>query len=165
MEDTRGTITLLTHEENVLTREGMLLLLDLHNKVLAVEYEGKSYSHACMKVPVTNIGLAKSRRRRRKRQPDEDTGQQSLEEAITIFYPQYDDYTNFYDTDKNDSNLEPGYISEDREDTLENLPKEVYCDIVETLEEKCGEYSILEIWKYDADVISNLTQQGPDSTK
>ena len=36
-EDTRGTITLFKHEENVLTREGLILLLDLHERVRAVK--------------------------------------------------------------------------------------------------------------------------------
>ena len=32
MEDTRGTITLFSHEVNVLTVEALLLLLDLHQR-------------------------------------------------------------------------------------------------------------------------------------
>ena len=154
MEDTRGTITLLGHEDNVLTREALLLLLDLHRRVEAVQYEGKSYADACMKVPVTNIGLAStSKRRRRKRRQADASGQSSSSNQPTAFNLQYD-YIDFYDdeTDITDA-------AEEGEERLENLPKDIYCDIVETLEEKCGEYSILEIWKYDPDVISGLTQR------
>ena len=165
VEDTRGTITLLSHEENVLTREALLLLLDLHNRVEAVEYEGKGYDHACMKVPVTNIGLAE--RRRRKRQVEvavqSSPNQSTIEEAMSLYledattqsivFPS-EDYVNFYDSDENG-----GAAEEKSEDQLEDLPKDIYCDIVETLEERCGEYSVLEIWKYDPDVISGLTRQ------
>ncbi len=30
---------------------------------------------------------------------------------------------------------------------------EIYCDIIETLSEKCFEYSVLELWHYDEKVI------------
>ena len=64
------------------------------------------------------------------------------------------DYTNFYGDGE-------GIIEEgEGNDTIDDLPREIYCDIVETLEDKCGEYSILEIWKYDEVVIANLTNQG-----
>ena len=43
MENMRATITLFTHEENVLTSEALLLLLDLHKKVRGVKFEGKDY--------------------------------------------------------------------------------------------------------------------------
>lgn len=36
---------------------------------------------------------------------------------------------------------------------------QVYCDLVTTLEDKCGEYSLLEIWNYDEDRIRALTQE------
>ena len=67
-EDTRGTITLFKHEESVLTREGLLLLLDLHERVRAVQ----NYTDVCLKVPITNIRLADKKRRRRRRQTIDD---------------------------------------------------------------------------------------------
>ena len=136
-ENIRATITIFTHEENVLTSEGLLYLLDLHQKVQTVEFEGGNFTRACMKIPITNILLAD--KRRRKRQVDEYSDYQ-------------EDYFNFYSTDKEDT-------TDHRLDTLENLPKQIYCDIVETLEDKCGEYSLLEMWKYDREVISSLTEQ------
>ena len=42
---------------------------------------------------------------------------------------------------------------------IEGLPTDIYCDILETFNEKCGEYSPLEMWKYDEDTIANLTRQ------
>ena len=39
------------------------------------------------------------------------------------------------------------------------LPSEIYCDIVETLQDHCAERSILELWNYDEDIIRGLTRQ------
>ena len=39
------------------------------------------------------------------------------------------------------------------------LPSDIYCDIVETLEDRCAERSILELWKYDEEVIRKLTRR------
>ena len=73
---------------------------------------------------------------------------------------EYDNYVDFYGTgEANGSAESSNIIHMEEDDMLENLPKEIYCDIVETLEDKCGEFSLLEIWKYDRNVISNLTQQ------
>ena len=35
----------------------------------------------------------------------------------------------------------------------------MYCDLIETLSDKCGEYSLLEIWKYDEARIRALSIQ------
>ena len=37
--------------------------------------------------------------------------------------------------------------------------RDVYCDLVNTLNEKCLEVSILEIWKFSRRRIEQLTQQ------
>ena len=146
----RATITLFTHQENVLTSEALLLLLDLHKKVRGVTYEGKDYSHACMRIPITNIGLAADRRKKRQAVNEP----QSFSSNETKIEEEYNyDYTNFYGDGE-------GIIAGEEKDTIDDLPREIYCDIVETLEDKCGEFSLLEIWKYDQVVIANLTNQG-----
>ena len=48
---------------------------------------------------------------------------------------------------------------DDDEDLVDKLPPSIYCDLIETLSDKCGEYSILEIWKYQRSVIERLTEQ------
>ena len=160
VEDVRGTITLFHHKDNVLTPEALLLLLDLHQEVQAIKYEGKDYSHACLKVPITNIGLADKRTRKRRHASDtypdvlralEDGPEEDND------YSQYEDYFNFYGTEEafDKSNDDDEY----QDNKVNNLPKDVYCDIVETLKDKCGEYSLLEIWNYDRKIISHLTEQ------
>lgn len=159
-EDVRGTITLFHHEANILTPEGLLLLLDLHQEVNAVKYDGRDYSHACLKIPITNIGLADKRKRKRRHASDirpESLRAYEVRPVKDDNYSQYEDYFNFYGTEETLNGKDDE--DEDEDDELDNLPKEVYCDIVETLEDKCGEYSLLEIWKYDRNIISHLTEQ------
>ena len=45
----------------------------------------------------------------------------------------------------------------------DSYPPEIWCDLVGTLNNKCGEYSLLEIWNYNRERISKLTQQGRNS--
>ena len=156
MSDTRATLIMLTHEENVLTPEALLLLLDLHDKVQAVKFEGGNYTRACMKIPITNILLGGGKRRRRRSALETNsTFSKSVELTESLEYPQFDDYFNFYVTDE-DKGEE---VKQESDDTLEGLPKDIYCDVIETLNDKCGEYSILEIWKYDREEISRLTAE------
>ena len=149
VEDIRGTITLFNHEENVLTKEALLLLLDLHQKVQSVQFDGGNFDKACLKIPITNILLANKRKKR------QVVDTKTLIKASESDYidSDYGDYVNFYGTDEIQG--EDGQAQE----ILEGIPKDIYCDIVETLEDKCGEYSLLEIWNYDEKLISNLTEQ------
>ena len=43
-------------------------------------------------------------------------------------------------------------------DTLDTLPDNIYCDLVSTLNSKCIKTSILEMWRYDEDLIKTATQ-------
>ena len=48
---------------------------------------------------------------------------------------------------------------DDEDNFADRLPPEGYCDLIETLTDKCGEYSLLEIWKYDEERIGALSAQ------
>ena len=153
IEDTRATITHLTHTDNVLTPDALLLLLDLHEKVKAVQFEGGNYTRACLKIPITNILLGEKLRRRRRHDVEIEASPSRPIDAYGSYKKNYD-YFNFYGTDE-----EEEYEDKNTgDDEMEGLPRDVYCDIVETMEDKCGEYSLLEIWNYDKEIISNLSQ-------
>jgi len=49
-------------------------------------------------------------------------------------------------------------IGKDNSDTLDSLPDNIYCDLVKTLNSKCIKTSILEMWRYDEDLINTATQ-------
>ena len=51
------------------------------------------------------------------------------------------------------------YILEKNSDIVAKLPPNIYCDLVSTLDKRCAEQSLLEIWDFDGDIIKNLTQQ------
>ena len=42
---------------------------------------------------------------------------------------------------------------------FDSTTSEIYCDLVNTLNDKCLESSILEIWKFDPKVVEKLTQK------
>ena len=48
---------------------------------------------------------------------------------------------------------------DNEKDILSDLPSSVYCELINTLETKCLEQSILEIWMYDESTINRLTQE------
>ena len=149
VEDIRGTITLFNHEENVLTKEALLLLLDLHQKVQSVQFDGGNFNKACLKIPITNILLANKRKKRHAIESRTELEASEYGDNDT----DYNEYFNFYDIDEiQEEDVEA-------QEMIEGVPRDIYCDIVETLEDKCGEYSLLEIWNYDKTLISNLTEQ------
>ena len=44
-------------------------------------------------------------------------------------------------------------------DYVKDLPRGIYCDLVTTLDKRCFELSLLEIWDFDGEIIGGLTQQ------
>ena len=161
VENIRGTITLFTHEENVLTAEAIRLLLDLHQRVSAVQFDGKNYTDACLKVPITNINFAEKGTRRRKREAtsiESITSNFSTSETESDELIYYDDYVNFYGSEWSESDSDEANKL-DNSRTLDGLPKDIYCALVETLQDLCGEFSLLEIWSYDPKRIEKLEDQ------
>ncbi len=69
----------------------------------------------------------------------------------------YDEY-DYYGDDYYDYSNEPKNDPE-QDHLADELPPDVYCDLIETLNDKCLETSILEIWKYDEEVIRSLTKE------
>ena len=91
-----------------------------------------------------------------------DLNETTEEEISNPFGDSYSDsyYGDYYGDYYSDEDYEP---SEDdiggQASLAEALPRDIYCDLIDTLKEKCLEHSILELWKYDRDVISRLTTQ------
>jgi hypothetical protein len=42
----------------------------------------------------------------------------------------------------------------------ENLPDDIYCDLINNLKDLCLHSSLLDIWKYDRELIYTATQAG-----
>jgi hypothetical protein len=81
---------------------------------------------------------------------------QAKNESTTQEYQDYTDYTNFYGTD---ALQEDNADDKKKDDKINGLPREIHCDLVQTLKTLCAEHSILELWNYDVSVIRNLTRE------
>jgi len=79
--------------------------------------------------------------------------------------------TNLYDNDDSDNQIN---IPSERinfkkfsakneeapaESAVDSLPPNIYCDLVTTLNSRCKQSSLLEIWQYKEDLINTATQQ------
>ena len=76
----------------------------------------------------------------------------------------YDYLDDYYDDEEeeleeDDDKFKESGEDEEEDELLRDLPPEVYCDLVNTLNEKCLESSILEIWKFSEKKVAALTRQ------
>ena len=86
---------------------------------------------------------------------------QSNSEYISPFddYYYYDDEESIEESNKAFSDPISDAAVQDQVDIISDLPPDIYCDLVETLNDKCLESSILEIWKFNEEVISKLSTE------
>jgi hypothetical protein len=75
------------------------------------------------------------------------------------YYDDYGDYEKSVDSLENqDTSVKPKEQSrESAESAVENLPPEIYCDLVRTLEDRCLITSLLELWSFSEETVSKLT--------
>ena len=77
----------------------------------------------------------------------------------------YDEAEYHYDTSNatedcdNARNFNLSDFEEIQKNTYKDLPRNVYCDLVNTLETHCFEQSILEIWMYNENLVNKLTKE------
>ena len=87
-----------------------------------------------------------------------------VEQCLDFYTGEYSDCP---DEEESESSSGSNNSRKDEEDDdksdADSYPPEIWCDLVGTLNNKCGEYSLLEIWSYDRERISKLTQQGRKS--
>ena len=159
-------------------------MLHLHQRVLQIQAYNRTWNDLCYRVPIADIFLAKKKRRKRrqilninttisvlnKSQAVSDSGrdpkliENDLKDDTFDTYSPFDDYYYYYDNDEaSDEVVIHDPVSEsavqDNVDIISDLPPDIYCDLVETLNDKCLESSILEIWKFNEDVIAKLSTQ------
>jgi hypothetical protein len=72
---------------------------------------------------------------------------------------EYLDYLDDHNFNATDAFLEDSADDKTMDDKINGLPREIHCDLVQTLKTLCAEFSILELWNYDVSVIQNLTRQ------
>ena len=67
-----------------------------------------------------------------------------------------------YDASGDDNDTVVESLSEEEyvdDSQIGNLPREIYCDIVETLKDHCAEGSLLELWDYSRERIAGLSRE------
>jgi len=84
----------------------------------------------------------------------------SEEETADPWGDYYDDYAeDFKDqvetVPSNTTSLQPG---QSPAEVVESLPPEIYCDLINTLEDQCLSTSILELWSFNEDKIASLAK-------
>ena len=88
--------------------------------------------------------------------PQETTAPPDLELSTTTSIDEdlydYDDIWSDY----SDEGRRGRALEGDRE-LLASLPPGIFCDLVTSLDERCSEFSLLEIWDFREDVIATLT--------
>ena len=55
---------LFVAEENILTPDSLLHMLELHNKVLEIKADNKTWTDLCYRIPIADIFLTKRRKKR-----------------------------------------------------------------------------------------------------
>jgi len=156
-KDTRDEV-LVFESENVLTPDSLKYMYQVHKAITSVEVDGKTFSDICAKVPIADIFQTKRRKKREVTNDLEDI--ENFWEGEYNEYPEEDEEVvtivqriNF---DKYSSQINK---SNEGTDTLDKIPDRIYCDLVNTLNEKCLQTSLLEIWKYREELINSASQQ------
>ena len=105
-------------------------------------------------MPITDIFQTR-RKREARTWPEEEE-----EEDYNFWYDYYDD-----DNDVSVSikpRIDFGKYSGEKNyirDSTGSLPRSIFCDLVNTLNSKCGMASLLEIWRYEEETIKTTTQE------
>ena len=111
------------------------------------------------RLPIADIFQTKRRRRREAERYNETSGE---EDYYDFWADEYDDYDltpvisikpriDFAKYSKKTDSSDSG-----REDSL---PRDIFCDLVNTLNTKCGMSSLLEMWRYEEDIIKTTTEE------
>ena len=115
-------------------------------------------------------GISERKRKKRDEQTihhDRNDTESDIGQVNSEYY-NYEDYYDVYEessggqesssvsaVDNSFTSSKDDYIDE----ISRNLPRDVYCDLVNKLSQKCLATSILEMWKFDESIIKNLSQQ------
>lgn len=143
----------------------------VHERLMAFQTNGSTFHDMCYKLPIEELFYHGKNPRARKKQNLTTTTTTPLPtttRAVSSDAEDYDDYDiwdDYFDTPETNTTLSTSTqapapaAKTGNSDYLDHLPRDIYCDLVSTLDKRCGELSLLEIWDYDGDIINNLSQQ------
>lgn len=152
--------------ENVLTPGALKKMFALHKKVQLITSDGKTFDDICTRVPIADI--FQTRRRKKRQAIDEDEDYYDYWAAEKEEYGLYDESITENFAKEEEAVIErinykkygsKNNTKNDKKEVVDSLPPNIYCDLVETLNQKCFQTSLLEIWRYKEDFINTVTQQ------
>ncbi|XP_042862296.1 protein patched homolog 3-like isoform X2 [Penaeus japonicus] len=127
--------TAIYESENVLDKDVLLEMLTLHEAVVNTSTSDATWESVCAKMPtITENWFGRRRRRRR-----------SLGKDIAEADPLVSSRVKREDNDMFDWST--------------FLGRDTYCGFLDSIPLECMEHSILEVWGYDRELISDLTQE------
>lgn len=148
---------LLFKSDNVLTPESLRHMFKVHQAVNSIEKDGKRFKDMCASVPIgANVIDEESKERRRR---------QILTEKENDYYNDfYDEYLDEDDDDPYDVRINfLKYSKHVNTSIVDKLLDEIsvtkYCGLVTSLEEKCIQASLLEIWRYAEHLVNTATTE------
>lgn len=108
------------------------------------------------RVPIADIFQTKKRKKRQVSTTSSEYDLYDFWEEEYDYEDELDDVTpkpriNFSKYGKNSTFVE--------DDLIKDLPKQIYCDLVTTLKEKCATQSLLEMFQYDDQIIKTTTKE------
>jgi len=165
--------------ENVLTPKTLQQMYLVHEEMVTYQTNGQTFADFCFKIPIEDLFYkgknprgVKSVRKPTAVTPPPVVIETSGEEEDDDYYDVFDDFYE-YEEETESIESEPKAAAEAKSEKkeeeeeeeegekgsfLDGLPSDIYCDLVTTLDKRCYEQSILEIWDFDRDIIFNLTQ-------
>ena len=151
-------------------------MLHLHQRVLQIQAYNRTWSDLCFRVPIADIFLTRKKRQTQvvnttvsvlaTKQAVKEGGQRDpklIEDDLKDDYSPFDDYYYYDEESAYDQEVIHDPVSDQaaqgQVDIVADLPPDIYCDLIETLNDKCLESSILEIWKFNEDIIRRLSTE------
>jgi len=155
--------------ENVLTPEGLSQMYAVHERMMTFQTNGATFHDMCYKLPIEELFYHGKNIRGHKKEflattttPLPTIIRANSTEAEDEDYDDYDIWDDYFDipeTNQTFSTSTKAPVTKKKDDYLDHLPRSIYCDLVSTLDKRCAELSLLEIWDFDGEIINNLSQQ------
>jgi len=128
------------------------------------------FSDLCTRVPIADIFQTKKKRRRRNARASfnstalsytvDDEDDEYIDDIWDDEYYEYtEDETTVTTVDRINFDKYGSKDVTNETDTLSQLPKSIYCDLVTTLNEKCAVHNLLEVWRFSPSLINTTTTQ------
>lgn len=155
--------------DNILTPEGLQQMYRVHERLMQFQTNGSTFHDMCFKLPIEELFYqGKNPRTKNHRTRTTTTTTTAIPEEYEsdsdytddIWDDYYDDVPEVSDSVTNETaTAQAAAVPTDKTDYVKDLPRGIYCDLVTTLDKRCFELSLLEIWDFDGEIISGLTQQ------